>query len=371
LFFCLRIQTRNIRRWRTSSVRPENINGRCSDREAISDLSCIEFIIATNSNWRCFSGWQRIAIGQQDLPKRTMQLPTQFSIVNATDEPSHVVSCWRLGEQVTGSLWYNIFRAAPKTVPAESDHDFVIKLINPNLPQELVPLAIDRLGREALATEQVIHPNIIRLLDAELDRAPFFLVQPWVHGRSLDSLLSRAPYLSLSRMLWVLRQTAEGVRAGHEKGRVYLGLDPAHVLIGKSGRVSLIGWSQSHSVDEQAWVPRNQLQLARYMAPECFDAKYQATTASDVYSMGALIYHALALQPPFEGQTFEEVEARHLNDIPEDLIIAQPECPARLGALVKQMLAKNPFARPSFREVLNELISIEIEYLSDTTLIQF
>ena len=299
-----------------------------------------------------------------------MQLPTQFSIFNSTDESSQVVSCWRLGEQITGSLWYNIFRAAPKTVAAEADHDFVIKLINPNLPQELVSLAIERLGREAIATEQINHPNINRLLDAELDRAPFFLVQPWIHGRSLDGLLSRSPHLSLSRMLWVLRQTAEGVRAGHEKGRVYLGLEPAHVLIGKTGRVSLIGWSQSHLLDEQAWLPRNHLQMARYMAPECFEAAYYATPASDVYSMGALIYHALAMQPPFEGQTFEDIEERHLNDIPEDLIIAQPDCPARLGALVKQMLAKNPVARPSFRTVLNELISIEIEYLSDTTIIQ-
>lgn len=298
-----------------------------------------------------------------------MQLPMQLSDATGTTE-NNVISCWRLGEQVTGSRWYNIFRAAPKTVPKDADHDFVIKVINPDLPPELISLAIDRLGREAHATEQILHSNVIRLLDAELDRAPFFLVQPWVEGRSLDSLLSRTPHLSLSRMLWVLRQTAEGVRAGHEKGRVHLGIEPAHVLIGKTGRVSLIGWSHSHTAGEQAWSPQDQLQLARYTAPECFEVEYQANKASDVYSLGALIYHALSQRPPFEGQTIEDIESCHVNAIPEDLIIAQPDCPARLGTLVKQMLTKNPLARPSFREVLNELISIEIEYLSDTTLIQ-
>ncbi len=298
-----------------------------------------------------------------------MQLPTQLSDVSGTSE-KNVISCWRLGEQVTGSRWYNIFRAAPKTVSHDADHDFVIKLINPELPTELVPMAIDRLGREAHATEQIIQPNVIRLLDAELDHAPFFLVQPWVEGRSLDSLLSRAPHLSLSRMLWVLRQTAEGVRAGHEKGRVHLGIEPAHVLIGRTGRVSLIGWSQSHLSDQPAWFPQDQLQLARYTAPECFEADYRANTASDVYSLGALIYHALSQRPLFEGQTIQDVESRHLYEIPEDLIVAQPNCPNRLGSLVKQMLTKNPFSRPSFREVLNELISIEIEYLSDTTLLR-
>jgi len=288
----------------------------------------------------------------------------------AQRSPEHI-SCWRLGEQVIGGgRFYNIYRSAPKTVSADSDHDYVIKVINPNLPKELIPDAISRLGREAHSTEKIFHPNVIRLLDAELDRPPFFLVQPWIYGRSLDCLLSRAPHLSLSRMLWVLRQTAEGVRAGHEKGRAYLGMDPAHILLGKTGRVTLIGWSHSHAVNEKALIPKDQLQLARYMAPECFEENYRADPASDVYAMGAMIFHALAQEFPFDGQSVEALIKSHQEDIPEDLVIVQRDCPGRLGSLVKQMLAKDPVLRPSFRQVLNELISIEIEFLSDSTLLR-
>lgn len=298
-----------------------------------------------------------------------MSLPTQLKQLNQSDN-SNVISCWRLGTQVSGSRWYSIFRAAPKTYSQDSQHDFVLKIINPELSNELVPHAIDRLGREAHATEQILQPNVIRLLDAELDQAPFFLVQPWIAGRSLDSLLSRAPHLSLSRMLWVLRQTAEGVRAGHEKGRVHLGIDPAHIIINKTGRVSLLGWSNSHLEGESTWLPHDQLQLARYTAPECFEDNYTACTSSDVYALGSLIYHSIALRPPFEGQTIESVRNHHRESIAEDLVFLQPECPKRLNSLVKKMLIKKPSDRPSFREVLNELISIEIEYLSDSTLLQ-
>jgi serine/threonine-protein kinase len=291
-----------------------------------------------------------------------------FKITSLPSDHPQIISCWRLGEQITGGRHYQIFRAAPKSLSMHADHDYVIKLVNPDLGRDDVHEAIDRLGREAIATEQILHPNIIRLLDAELDQAPFFLVQPWVYGRSLDTLLSRAPHFSLSRMLWVMRQVAEGVRAGHERGRVYLGIDPSHVMIGKTGRVSLIGWAHSHALGENA-ISNDRLQLARYTAPECFQENYQANPASDVYSMGVLIYHALAMQSPFDGPSIEQVELSHANTIPEDLIVAQPDCPVRLGMLVKQMLAKNPQARPSFRHVLNELISIEIEHLSDATLI--
>ena len=113
------------------------------------------------------------------------------------------ISCWRLGEQITGGCWYHTFRAAPRTVNAGVRHDFVIKIISPDLEQDERNQAIDRLSREAIATEQILHPNVIRLLDAELDKPTFFLVQPWIEGRTLDRLFSRVPYLPLTRMLWV------------------------------------------------------------------------------------------------------------------------------------------------------------------------
>lgn len=290
---------------------------------------------------------------------------------NSISQPPHdkVISCWRLGEQVTGGRWYHIYRAAPRTVAAAAPHDFVIKILNPQLDYDETEKAIDRLSRESFATETLLHPNVVRLLDAELDTAPFFLVQPWIEGRSLDRLFSRVPHLPLTRMLWVLRQIAEGVRAGHEKSRAYLGLDPTHVLLSKTGRATLIGWSQSHAFGEKVWLPHHRTQAARYSAPETFDDNYVAAPSADVYSMGALIYHALAMVPPFDGADVEAIKREHLNAIPEDLIVAQPNCPPALASLVKQMLAKDPSARPTSREMLNALIGVEIEHLSDTTMI--
>lgn len=290
---------------------------------------------------------------------------------NSISQPSNdkIISCWRLGEQVTGGRWYHIYRAAPRTVAATAPHDFVIKILNPTLDREETERAIDRLSRESIATETLLHPNVIRLLDAELDKAPFFLVQPWIEGRSLDRLFSRVPYLPLTRMLWVLRQIAEGVRAGHEKSRAFLGLDPTHVLLGKTGRATLIGWSQSHSFGEKVWLPHHRIQAARYAAPETFSDNYIADPSADVYSLGALIYHALAMVPPFDGPDVDSIMNEHLEAIPEDLIIAQPSCPPALASLVKQMLAKDPMLRPTSREVLNALIGVEIEHLSDTTMI--
>ncbi|WP_075085456.1 serine/threonine protein kinase [Mariniblastus fucicola] len=285
------------------------------------------------------------------------------------DDQENTISCWKLGPQVTGGRWYEIYRARPKTLSIDSDFDYVIKTINPTLPHADKQKAIDRLGREAFATEAIMHNAVIRLLDAELDKTPFFLVQPWVYGRSLDRFFASAQQVAINRLMWVLRQVAEGIHAGHQCGRVYLGLDPSHVLLGRTGRVKLIGWSQSHGIGERVWLPHDQIQAARYMAPECFADGYRASTASDVYSLGALIYQSLTLETPYSGSTLDSIKQAVRQQSNVDLMIRQPLCPRPLYRLVRKMLSKNPHHRPEFGDVLESLISIEIEHLSDMTVI--
>ena len=285
------------------------------------------------------------------------------------EQENNIISCWQLGQQVTGGRWYEIFRARPKTLSQDSDFDYVIKTINPLLPHADKQKAIDRLGREAFATEAIMQNAVIRLLDAELDKAPFFLVQPWVYGRSLDRFFASAQQIAINRLMWVLRQIAEGVHAGHQCGRVYLGLDPSHVLLGRTGRVKLIGWSQSHGIGERAWLPQDQLQAARYMAPECFVDGYRASKASDVFSLGVLIYQSLTLKTPFTGASVDGIKQALRQQSAVDLMIRQPLCPKPLYRLVRKMLSRNPQHRPQFGEVLEALISVEIEHLSDMTVI--
>ena len=303
--------------------------------------------------------------------KKHQYLIESFMTLTGTEinDQEDIVSCWKLGPQVTGGRWYDIYRARPKTLSEDSDYDYVIKTINPTLPHSDKQKAIDRLGREAFATEAIRHNSVIRLLDAELDIAPFFLVQPWVYGRSLDRFFSSAQQVAINRLMWVLRQIAEGIHAGHQCGRVFLGLDPSHVLLGRTGRVKLIGWSQSHGIGERAWLPHDQLQAARYMAPECFVDGYRASKASDVFSLGVLIYQSLTLKTPFTGASVDGIKQALRQQSAVDLMIRQPLCPKPLYRLVRKMLSRNPQHRPQFGEVLEALISVEIEHLSDMTVI--
>ena len=277
-----------------------------------------------------------------------------------------IVSYWKMRTQITGGRWSHLFRAAPKTA-VDSKGDFLIKLINPHLAPEQLQVATDRLCREAITTDRIKHPNVIPLMDAELDQVPFFLIQPWVEGITHDSLMAREESIGFNRLMWTFRQTAEGVRAAHDNGRVYLGLHPSHILLDRVGRATLIGWSYSHGIDQTVRYANDDLSIARYRAPETFLDGYQAQVESDVYSLGVLIFQSLTKQQIASGVDMASIADSHSTVNAKLVNSIQSHCPEALSRLVNEMLSKEPSDRPLLADVIEELTTIEIEHLDDAT----
>jgi serine/threonine protein kinase len=279
------------------------------------------------------------------------------------------ISGWRLGKKLHEGRWLVQYEAA--TMGSDSAaFDYVFKTIKPGLSKNMLDQAISRLSAEAMVTEQVHQKNIVPLLDAELDYAPFFIIQPLVRGASLSQLFESHQPIPLSRMLWLVRQVAEALSAVHDNHRTYTGVHPSHILISQAGEVSLIGWGNSLSIGEPLKSPLGQSAvhrywLAHYAAPEMFEANYVANEASDVYSLGALIYRLFSGQPPHDANQFDKLKRSIQNEIHADLQIAQESCPGALNQLVNQMLSKSPTRRPNMKVLLDQLISLEIEFLQD------
>lgn len=283
------------------------------------------------------------------------------------------ISGWRLGKKLHEGRWLNQYEAA--TIASDSSsYEYVFKSIKPGLSKAMLEQAISRLSAEAIVTEQVQQKNVLPLFDAELDHAPFFLIQPLIRGASLSQLIEVHQPIPLSRMLWLVRQTAEAISAVHDAHRTYNGIHPSHVLISQAGDVSLIGWGNSLAIGEQAptTLGRSAIHpywLAHYAAPEMFEERYVASEASDVYSLGALIYRLFAGQPPFAVGDFQQLRRQVQTKMHIDLQVSQKSCPGALNQLINQMLAKSPSRRPNMKVLLDQLISLEIEFLQDDTVI--
>lgn len=296
-------------------------------------------------------------------------LPTHDLLTGKTS----AISGWRLGKKLHEGRWLNQYEAA--TIASDSSsYEYVFKSIKPGLSKSMLDQALTRLTAEAIVTEQVQQKNVLPLFDAELDHAPFFLIQPLIRGASLSQLIEVHQPIPLSRMLWLVRQTAEAISAVHDLHRTYNGVHPSHILINQTGDVSLIGWGNSLAIGERSSTTLGQsaihpFWLAHYAAPEMFDARYVATEASDVYSLGALIYRLFSGRPPFAVSNFDLLRRQIQTRMHSDLQVVQESCPGALNQLVNHMLAKSPTRRPNMKVLLDQLISLEIEFLQDDTVI--
>ncbi len=291
-------------------------------------------------------------------------------------ETADTFHCWAPQSSLGQSRWFDYHLAAPRTrntaeggaagasTPPKSH--YLLRVVRQDLDETRRWQAIDRLSRRLLVAESLTHPQAVPVLDAEVDRPPFFVVEPFLAGRPLAQWRdAEKESCTLSRALWTLRQLAELINAIHEHDRVHLGISPQHLLMGPDGKITLTGWCQAHQQQQRTWLPLETLDDVACLAPEAAQENYRASTASDVYAWGVVAYWLVSGKYPFTSSHPAECVVAHRQQIPLDLQVAEPNCPGPLNQLVNLALSKNPLRRPAPKYLLDCLISIEIDYLHD------
>jgi non-specific serine/threonine protein kinase len=211
-----------------------------------------------------------------------------------------------------------------------------------------------RFEREARAIARLRHPNVVTVHDLGL--APdvgAYLVMEYVDGRSLRAELRRRGRLPIPEALAILRQVCEGVAAAHAADVLHRDLKPDNILLEDAGervtaKVADFGIAkivESNGVVVEALTLTGAVVgSASYMSPE--QCRGEAVDArSDVYSLGCVLYEALAGRPPFRADSLWAVLHMHQTAEPVPLRELCPEAPAELERIVARALAKAPEAR--------------------------
>lgn len=270
----------------------------------------------------------------------------------ATDGESNVeaihFSSWRTGKLLRAGNWQCCWRCQPLGLAGSPRYDYVLKSLNPALSIAERGRAAVRLSNRVMAYETIDHTGMIPIVDAELDRQPFFIVEPWVSGETVDRWVRSWPEVCVSRMMWVVRQVAEVIGAAHDQFRAHLNLRPDNILIDHQGRVSLTGWSLSTLAGLNIHSQGALLEPTRFAAPELSSNNYKLHLSADIYSLGALIHYLYSGRLPQPGT---------------ELRVHQTEAPFRLSRLLQAMTALDPKQRPDAKTVVDQLISIELDHL--------
>ncbi len=214
---------------------------------------------------------------------------------------------------------------------------------------------LEQFMAQARAVSSLDHPNLIHTYDVDSGADQFYLVMEYFPGTDLQTLVDKEGLPEFSRAADIVRQAAEGLAHAAERGMTHGDIRPNSFAVDRSGRVKVLHLG----VVELAGVALRMLDTndpatADYAAPEFTPGN--ATTLSDIYSLGCVLYFLLTGKPPFGEGTFAERRRQHQSVPPAAVTAVRADAPPELAKICQKMMAKKPENRlGSFQEVATSL----------------
>ncbi|HEX2090081.1 MAG TPA: protein kinase, partial [Actinomycetota bacterium] len=205
---------------------------------------------------------------------------------------------------------------------------------------------VERFRREARAAAGLSHPDVARVFDYGEDNGTQFIVMELLDGETLASRLRRGP-LDPDEAVRIAQRVAGALQAAHDAGVVHRDVKPANIMLTPSGGVKVMDFGiAAAGWEAPITVTGTTLGTAFYISPEQAAGK-KATTASDIYSLGVVLYEMLTGRPPFTGKIAVAVAAAHMNAPTPDVRAATPTIPEHVALACERALSKDPAQRPS------------------------
>jgi eukaryotic-like serine/threonine-protein kinase len=201
---------------------------------------------------------------------------------------------------------------------------------------------VERFRREAAAAAGLQHPNVVSVYDRGEHEGVPFIAMEYVEGASLKDLIERG--LSVGEAVEITRQVLAGARFAHSKGIIHRDLKPQNVLVDAEGRARVADFGIARAGASEITQTGSVLGTAQYLSPEQAQG-LPVTAASDLYSIGAMLYEALTGQVPFDADSPVAVALKQVSEQPRPPSQLNPQVPRALDAVVLRALAKDPANR--------------------------
>jgi serine/threonine protein kinase len=245
-----------------------------------------------------------------------------------------------IGEGGLGTVW--------RSVHPEFDIPVAVKVLRPDVIAG--DMQVQRFLREARTAAQLNHPHIVRVYDAGFDKGLHYLVMELVEGGSVGRLLTRAHGpLGVDIAVNIAAAVADALTVANQRSIVHRDIKPDNILLDTDGTPKLadLGLAKRLTAEAPSHVtaPGTGLGTPLYVAPEQAHGNTAGDARSDIYSLGATLFHMVTGQPPFDGATAFQIVHRHVSDPAPDPRSLNPAVSPRLAEIILKMLAKEPADR--------------------------
>jgi hypothetical protein len=203
------------------------------------------------------------------------------------------------------------------------------------------PDLLQRFYREAKATANLQHPNIVTVYElGEHEGSPYLAMQ-FLDGASLDTMLRSGQELTLLQKLDIMIQACHGLSYAHQKGIVHRDIKPGNIMVLKDGNVKIVDFGIARIGDTNFTRTGQFMGSLNYMSLEQLNDKLQVDQRTDVYSTGVVLYQVLTGRLPFEADSTGATLMKILNEAPPPFSKFISGFPPEIEAITLKALAKD------------------------------
>ncbi len=231
-----------------------------------------------------------------------------------------------------------------------------VKILRPSLITNDATF-LRRFKDEARAIANLSHPNIVTVHDVGDDGQTHYIVMEYIEGQDLKKIIRTEGVLTMKRTLDLAIQICDGIGFAHRAGLVHADVKPQNILVTVDDRVKVTDFGIAQMLTDTQPMQRQEVVWGspHYFAPEQARGE-KPTPASDVYSIGIVIFEMLTGRLPYTGASQQDLALAHLRE-PVPLVSEfNPSVPENLAKIVYKVMSKEPAMRYSLADQLGSIL---------------